>query len=579
MKESIELNFKKLFHFLGKKTFFWLVVSFFSSIFLGFIELLIALFIQLFLKSLGFLSAELKIFGYVLPDISTIQVILFLLTIGFIRFLGNFTSLTANSLGLEHLSCRLKTIASYDLLYNSSKKLNTSGDINFHLNSLYPGTLNCVTASFSFMSSMIQSISVLIIMFFTAINESILSFLGLGIIAIFVKLLNKKIKLISKTIPLEQAKFNANIEKISRNLLFINIMGTNEQENQKIAENNLICSKHMMIANIISHFSASFIVFLGIILLVAVVYFSQYFWKTEPIVLVSFLYLLVRFIQNIGTLVNLYGSINVNLNHFLMTYDYFNLIPTGAKQLALKDINFFNYRKKINKDTKLIDNMNITKKINPSPNIIFDKITFEYQQKNIEIFKDFSLRILPGEQFGIVGKSGTGKTTLLMLLLGIYKPNKGSVLLENKLPEVFFKEKENRVSYVGAESYLIRGTIYENLTYGIKNEVTELEIWDKLKQVSLYEYIKKVGLNYVISDGQGSLSAGQKQRLCIARALLNNPNLLVLDEATANLDDNTEIEVAETISFLKGKCTTIIVSHRKGLLKYADNIFYLSNEG
>jgi ATP-binding cassette subfamily B protein AbcA/BmrA len=183
--------------------------------------------------------------------------------------------------------------------------------------------------------------------------------------------------------------------------------------------------------------------------------------------------------------------------------------------------------------------------------------------------------ISAGEHIGIIGPSGAGKSTILMLILGILKPTQGKISISEQDPEIYFNTPFSKVGYVGPEPFLIKGSIRSNLLYGIKFNVTDEDIWNALKMASLSDYIKSISLDYEIPEDQSGLSAGQKQRLCLARAFLNRPQLLVLDEATANLDDKTESEVALAVSLLKGKCTTVIVSHRPGILTYVDKTINL----
>ena len=162
-----------------------------------------------------------------------------------------------------------------------------------------------------------------------------------------------------------------------------------------------------------------------------------------------------------------------------------------------------------------------------------------------------------------------------MLLLGIFKPDKGYIKINNEDPSVFFAAPTNKIGYVGPEPFLIAGSVKENLCYGIERAISNHEIWEALEKASLKEFIEQKSLNYYIAEDQSGISAGQKQRLCLARAILNKPHLLVLDEATANLDDKTEKEIADSILTLKGLCTTIIISHRPGILIGIDKVIKL----
>jgi ATP-binding cassette subfamily B protein len=135
-----------------------------------------------------------------------------------------------------------------------------------------------------------------------------------------------------------------------------------------------------------------------------------------------------------------------------------------------------------------------------------------------------------------------------------------------------------QVGYVGAEPFLIEGSIKHNLDYGSRKPYSIEEYRQALAAASLLEVVDRLpdGLDYRLTDNSQGLSAGQKQRLALARALLSKPQILVLDEVSANLDDETEAEIAKELLALKGLCTVIIVSHRPGILKFADTILELS---
>ena len=166
------------------------------------------------------------------------------------------------------------------------------------------------------------------------------------------------------------------------------------------------------------------------------------------------------------------------------------------------------------------------------------------------------------------------------LLLGEIHADEGKV--EVLLREKAFSIEEcrhevlPRVGYVGAESFLIGGTLRENLVYGLTRVVTDDELRDAI-QLAQCQFIfeQEKGLEHILNDQGGGLSAGQKQRLCLARALLRSPKVLILDEATANLDEATESALIDTLSALKGKMTMICATHRKGFLRLADRVIEL----
>jgi ABC-type multidrug transport system fused ATPase/permease subunit len=565
--------------FIGRKSVFWLLIGLLSALAIGTIELLIAAFIQLFLQSLGIMNQAIKFLGHDLPKLQTIHVIIFLILIGFIRFIAQTISVQSGNFSQEFLNCRLRNLAIHDLLNKSLSSNTSSSDINFRISELFPKAASFIYMLMCFCSLVIQSISVIVIMFLTAWKESIICIIGILIIGFIVLKINRGVRKIAKRVPHEQSMLNSGIEKASKNLLFIRIMNIKNQENKRLSENALNYSSHAIRAYFLNNIATTASPFLGIFLIVSIIFFSQNIWHTQSLTLVAFIYLVIRFVQNLSLLVSNFGSLNIFYPQFLMTYNYYKSLPKSETIAPFENSNLLKYtgEKKsiVLPETNSLQNTNnYMNFINGSPCILINNLSFFYGK--LKILENINLNVLSGEQIGIIGQSGTGKSTLLMLILGILSPTNGSILLDNEKPEHYFNNKSIRIGYVGAEPFLIGGTIKENLCFGLSvKQPSNLEIFDALELVQMKSYIESIGLDYTLPEDQSGLSAGQKQRICIARAILNKPTLMILDEASANLDETTELEVALSISKLKGKCTTIIVSHRIGMHKYADKIFSL----
>lgn len=158
-------------------------------------------------------------------------------------------------------------------------------------------------------------------------------------------------------------------------------------------------------------------------------------------------------------------------------------------------------------------------------------------------------------------------------------PTAGDVLLDG-LPAREWVRTRGPVGYVGANNFLILGSLRENLRYGLQRPATDDELWSALAQVGLDGWVRSLpgGWNYQIGENEEGLSSGQQQRLALARAFLRRPSLLILDEASANLDAGAESELAQTLGTLDGRCTMIIVSHKPGILAGVDDVLRLGEE-
>lgn len=215
--------------------------------------------------------------------------------------------------------------------------------------------------------------------------------------------------------------------------------------------------------------------------------------------------------------------------------------------------------------------------------IKFDKISisnldFRYGTREL-VLKDINLEICRGEKIAFVGESGSGKTTLANLLVRLYEQEKGSIKLDSiDIREVSIKQIRDNISYISQNTFLFSGTIRENLLFG-NSDVSDDDISQVCKICELEEYINSLPLkfNTRIEENGKNLSGGQKQRLAIARALLKKPEILIMDEATSNLDYVTERSIEKTINNFSKNMTTIIIAHRLSTIKDCDKILVLRN--
>jgi ABC-type bacteriocin/lantibiotic exporter with double-glycine peptidase domain len=207
------------------------------------------------------------------------------------------------------------------------------------------------------------------------------------------------------------------------------------------------------------------------------------------------------------------------------------------------------------------------------PSVTLRGISFRYDDGPY-ILRDLDTDVAPGSQLAIIGPSGCGKSTLLSLILGFLKPADGAIEIDGDAPEHFCSSNAEFIGYVGPEPYIVTGTVRDNVLFGSRGRYSDERVWEALSMAALADVVRALpaGLDTTIRHHDVALSMGQRQRLALARALLPAPALLVLDEASANLDDATEEAITASIRSLKGTTTTIIVSHKLGLVKHADNI-------
>ena len=212
-------------------------------------------------------------------------------------------------------------------------------------------------------------------------------------------------------------------------------------------------------------------------------------------------------------------------------------------------------------------------KIDASKALDFENVTFGYKSYE-PVLKNINLHIEPGEMIGLVGHSGAGKSTVINLCMRLYDPGMGKITIGGvDIKSVSPKELRDNIGVVFQETYLFSGSIFENIAYA-RPDASPDEVISAAKAANAHEFITKLpdGYNTVIGENGHTLSGGERQRVSIARAILKNPKILILDEATSSLDPETEIKIQEALTRLIEGRTTIAIAHRLATLRNADRL-------
>ncbi len=549
----------RVVRFLGRGTAAWLLAGATGAVMLGVVELGIAFFLQLFLQSLGLLG-DLATPGP-LRDLALAprSVLLVLVGIGVLRALGQFVVAHSSNESMDRINARLRKIATYDLLYDPLRRLPSAARVHGQLSETFPKASQFCFHTTSLVSQLLQVALLVTWLVWSAPAEACAGLAGLGIVAVIVLRVGRHVRALGAQVPIEHVVLTEGVERVARNILLVRVLRTQAREHDRFLASIDRYMRHSLRAARLGNTAMAMTPFLGLVLLALIVFVSQALGATSSLTLVSFLYLFVRLVQGLATTAAIWSAMNTVATQFASALAYFESIPVALRAEALS-------------------NGRPTRVAFPgpadaaAPRIEVRNVAFSYPGRNEPILADLSFEVPAGTQLAIVGPSGCGKSTLLSLVLGVLSPTAGEIRVGGQEAREFFERSDSRVGYVGAEPFLIAGTIRENLHYGLAAVKSDQECWSALEQARLRDVVEKLpsGLEHPIPEDGSGLSAGQKQRLCLARALLARPQVLVLDEVSANLDEATEMEVAESLRELRGRCTTVIVSHRHGILRWAD---------
>ena len=285
-----------------------------------------------------------------------------------------------------------------------------------------------------------------------------------------------------------------------------------------------------------------------------------------------------QFNQDLKNLTPIIGAFVFGSQRLLPTTQliYASWTNIKAKQDSIKKV--VEYIKNINLSK---DNISINKSLKNKLNfktLLLNNIYFKYRLNEKDVIKGINLQINKGDRLGLLGKSGSGKSTILELISGLLMPSKGEILINNtplKYNSKTLRLFQDIISYSPQETYLSDTTIAKNIALGInENLIDKKRIRKAIVYSQLSELINSLpeGINTKVGEKGSNLSGGQRQRIGLARAIYKNSSFLILDEFTSSLDESTEKEIMSTIKNLPRSKTIIIVSHRKKVLDICDKI-------
>ena len=373
----------------------------------------------------------------------------------------------------------------------------------------------------------------------------------------FILLLSRRIKTIQRAIFSETNMLAGSTTESLRNIELIKALGLEKQEigrlnstNTAILELELKKVKTVRLLLFLQGTAINLLRALLIVLLLALVYFKL-ITLGEFFSLLFYSFFIFSPLAQVGTVIAKYQETRASLENFsrILTRKPDDTNPAGA---SLKTINTINYA----------------------------NVSFGYDSPDETALRDVTFTVHAGQSVAFVGPSGSGKSTLIKLLLGLYQPDEGTISFDGIVREKLNYESIRKIIGLVPQTIdLFAGTIRDNLLF-VKPDASDEDCIHVLKQAQLHDLLQRArrGLDTRIGEGGLKLSGGERQRLAIARALLRNPALLIFDEATSNLDSQTEKEITQTIQQIittHPAFITILIAHRLSTIQHADMIIVL----
>ncbi|HXJ41991.1 MAG TPA: ABC transporter ATP-binding protein, partial [Bryobacteraceae bacterium] len=369
-------------------------------------------------------------------------------------------------------------------------------------------------------------------------------------------LLSRKIKEVQKAIVKETTALAGSTTESLRNIELVKSLGLAQQEIQRLnATTSKILKlelKKVRYLRSLSFIQGTFVNMLrtSILFLMLYLIFTQRITVGQFFSLFIYSFFIFGPLQELGNVVNTYRETEVSLQNFA------DILAMEPEPRPVRPVT-----------------------IGPLETLSFQNVGFQHQSASQPALKGISFDVARGETIAFVGPSGAGKTTLVKLLVGLYRPKTGHIYY-NGTPEdeIEIDSLRERIGFVTQDAQLFSGSIRENLLF-VRPDASDAECMDVLRQASADTLLARAdrGLDTVIGEGGVKVSGGEKQRLSIARALLRKPQLLVFDEATSSLDSLTEEEISHTIRNVATTrdAITILIAHRLSTVLHADRIYVL----
>lgn len=442
---------------------------------------------------------------------------------------------------------------------NSAKKVQNLTNEVSNFTSIYISSLIIL------ISEIVILLSISVVLLFASVSGFFSIFFLFSFLSIiFIHAIKKYLKNCSVTKQNHQTRFIKYIQEGLRNIKYLKISGI---ENKFLNEFSFHINEYVKIETkfvSLSSLPKYYIELFGILALsfgFSIFYYFQYQNYQILIILSVFALSTIRILPSLNRILNAIIKLRYGHASVIRVYEEKKILQSTP----IKKYNLLNNRLKFNNE------------------IVIQNLSFSYLNSNRNLLENINITIPMNKIVGIFGLSGSGKTTLLDLISGIIEPSSGKILVDGiDIHENFnLRQWQNNISYVQQSVFLFDDTILKNIIFASKDDFPDKKNIDNiLNIVGLNDYLNKLPnkINSKTGELGNNLSGGQRQKIGIARALYANPKLIILDEATNSLDEESEIKILKEIFLLKKNKIIIIVSHKKELMNYCDIIFEVNNK-
>jgi ABC-type multidrug transport system fused ATPase/permease subunit len=556
-------QYQKFKFFLGKRVWLLFRLSFVVGLFWFGVESSFIFVLQSFLVAIGLVDSKNTFLPTFFP-IGISGAILTLLGFGLLRsvaiFLRQFFSEIANQAFMRNQRDRTFEYALSDRAAVSTPQVLTVFNDQIPQGAyVVQGVLNTLNILVSCACLFFLGIRLAPYELGIGMSSLLLLFLSLTFI-------NKKISQLGANLFEETNRLNQTLIVGLRNHFLLKVYNLTHREINAGKSTALRYERFFNRYIVFSTLKTAFPQFAGTIVVCIVCFVSNKYIHTPSAKLISFIYIFMRLAQGLSDASGLMLNIRFRFDIFKNLY-----------QWNLRSEAFIST--KGSRSATVLEQKNLL--ADDQLSIDVRDVGFNYPN-GAEVLSNLNLRISIGDVLLLKGPSGSGKSTLLTLLLGMQHPTRGQVLINDKLIENYRDSLAGLTAYVGPESFMIEGTIRENLNYlNTRTSLIDDDFWDVLKKAQINDLVRKneKGLEWYLREDT-ELSTGQKQRMAIARALLRKPKIFVLDEGTANLDLATEKEIISVIKNISKDMMVIVVSHKDSFDEVAtQKIDLIFNEG